>query len=165
MFDLSISELIPVLQVAIGPVVLVSGVGLLMLSMTNRLGRTIDRARVLVRELPALTMADRSGVSAQLRILMKRAELLRRAIILASISVLFAASLTIVLFLTFLFGLNDVWVIGVLFIGCMVCLIASLIVFIQDINQSLVALKLDLKSVSSQHVGQCVPIQAGRSGE
>lgn len=165
MSALSIPELIPVLQVAVGPVVLVSGVGLLMLSMTNRLGRTIDRTRVLVRELPALASPERAGVSAQLQILLKRAELLRRAIILASISVLFAAGLTIVLFLTFLLGLHDVWVIGVLFIGCMVCLIASLIVFIQDINQSLVALKLDLKSGCSPHVRPCVSVQAGSGSD
>jgi hypothetical protein len=47
----SLTELIPVLQMAIGPVILISGVGLLLLSMTNRLGRVIDRARLLYREL------------------------------------------------------------------------------------------------------------------
>ncbi|MFN9975717.1 MAG: DUF2721 domain-containing protein, partial [Phycisphaerae bacterium] len=34
----TVPDLIPVLQVAIGPVILISGVGLLLLSMTNRLG-------------------------------------------------------------------------------------------------------------------------------
>jgi hypothetical protein len=33
------------LRDAIGPVILISGVGLLLLTMTNRLGRAIDRAR------------------------------------------------------------------------------------------------------------------------
>jgi hypothetical protein len=47
----SVAELIPVLQIAIGPVILISGVGLLLLSMTNRLGRAIDRSRVLCQEL------------------------------------------------------------------------------------------------------------------
>jgi hypothetical protein len=37
-------ELIPVLQVAIGPVILISGVGLLLLTLTNRFGRAVDRA-------------------------------------------------------------------------------------------------------------------------
>jgi len=35
----TLTQLIPVLQVAIGPVILISGVGLLLLSMTNRYGR------------------------------------------------------------------------------------------------------------------------------
>jgi hypothetical protein len=43
----SVSQLIPVLQTAIGPVILISGVGLLLLTMTNRLGRVIDRSRIL----------------------------------------------------------------------------------------------------------------------
>jgi hypothetical protein len=34
----TLAELIPILQIAIGPVILISGVGLLLLSMTNRLG-------------------------------------------------------------------------------------------------------------------------------
>jgi hypothetical protein len=35
-----LNEIVPVLQVAIGPVILISGVGLLLLTMTNRLSRT-----------------------------------------------------------------------------------------------------------------------------
>ena len=38
------AELIPVLQMAVGPVILISGIGLILLSMTNRFGRVIDRA-------------------------------------------------------------------------------------------------------------------------
>jgi hypothetical protein len=41
----SLEQIIPELQDAIGPVILISGVGLLLLTMTNRLGRAIDRAR------------------------------------------------------------------------------------------------------------------------
>ena len=37
-----LTDLVPILQMAIGPVILISGVGLLLLSMTNRLGRAID---------------------------------------------------------------------------------------------------------------------------
>ena len=41
----SLEQIIPELRDAIGPVILISGVGLLLLTMTNRLGRAIDRAR------------------------------------------------------------------------------------------------------------------------
>ncbi len=46
-----LDELIPILQVAIGPVILISGVGLLLLSMTNRFGRVTDRSRTLLENL------------------------------------------------------------------------------------------------------------------
>ena len=87
----SVPELIPVLQIAIGPVILISGVGLLLLSMTNRLGRAIDRSRVLCHELQTETPTDQVNTRAQLQILRGRARLLRRAITLASVSILLAA--------------------------------------------------------------------------
>jgi hypothetical protein len=141
----SVSELIPVLQVAIGPVILISGVGLLLLTMTNRYGRVIDRSRLLCRELEGMAGgADREHVLAQLGILMRRAELIRLAILLAGVSVLLAATLVIILFLTALLGLEVAWLITLVFSGCMLALIGSLAAFILDVNRSLAALKLEV---------------------
>ena len=55
----SLEQIIPELRDAIGPVILISGVGLLLLTMTNRLGRTIDRARQLKAELSKRSAAER----------------------------------------------------------------------------------------------------------
>jgi hypothetical protein len=139
----SLTELIPVLQMAIGPVILISGVGLLLLSMTNRLGRVIDRARLLYRELRTEGKVDRDGTRAQLSILTRRASLIRQAIILASVSALLAALLIISLFFVALLRLDAGWLILLLFIGCLAALIGSLVISIRDINQSLLALKLE----------------------
>jgi len=141
--NVSISEFIPVLQIAIGPVILISGVGLLLLSMTNRLGRVVDRSRFLWRELRESASDDREAINIQLTILSKRARLIRLAIIFASISLLLTAILIIVLFITVLLNLENVWLVIILFIGCMLSLIASLILFIMDINQSLIALRVE----------------------
>ena len=144
MTGITVSELIPVLQVAIGPMVLVSGIGLLILSMTNRLSRVIDRGRSLVRELPKVPEKDRQGIHTQLNILTKRGRLLQRAITLATISVLFAAVLVIVLFLTAAFQVENAYLIGALFICAMGALIFSLVAFIHELNLSLLAFKLDI---------------------
>jgi hypothetical protein len=40
-------SLLPMIQLAITPVILIAGVGSLLLSMTNRLGRIVDRTRIL----------------------------------------------------------------------------------------------------------------------
>jgi hypothetical protein len=142
--NITVSELIPVLQIAIGPVVLISGIGLLILSMTNRLGRVIDRGRSLARELPELPVQLHNKVKAQLVILSFRARLLRNAITFATLSVLLAALLIIVLFLTAVMHLEDAWLILVLFTGSTGSLIVSLLIFLQDLNQSLIAFKLDI---------------------
>ena len=147
MGPITVSELIPVLQVAIGPVILVSGVGLLLLTMTNRLARVIDRSRLLYRELRDNPSFDRASALAQMRTLTERARMIQRAITLASVSVLLAAILVIVLFLTAVFGWKDAWLIGVLFIGCMLALIGSLVMFIRDLNRSLDALQLEIGQI------------------
>jgi hypothetical protein len=137
-------ELIPVLQVAIGPVILISGVGLLLLTLTNRYGRTIDRSRQLGRELRDLAGTDCERVEGQIEILYRRARLLRLSILLAGVSVLLVSLLITVLFVTALLRLEAGLMISLLFIACLVALSASLVAFIRDINLSLGALKLDI---------------------
>jgi hypothetical protein len=132
------ADLVPVLQTAIGPVVMVSGVGLLLLTMTNRLGRVVDRAKEAADE------ETRAPIQAQLRILRQRAEFIRRAIALAAFCVLFAAILVISLFVTAVFNTDIPWLVAALFILSMGCLIASMVYFIRDINKALVATKLEV---------------------
>jgi len=141
----SVEALIPVLQTAIGPVILISGIGLLLLTMTNRLGRAIDRARSLSGELLTADDAVRARIERQLDILWSRARLIRLSISLAAISALCAALLVIVLFVTALAATGSAWLVAALFATCMASLIASLVVFLHDINQSLAALKLELE--------------------
>lgn len=142
-----LSEIVPVLQVAIGPVILISGVGLLLLTMTNRLGRAIDRARQLARELPPAGAAQREPLLAQVAIIYRRARVLRLTISLAGLSVLLAAVLIVTLFLTALLKWDNGVTISIIFITCMTSLVASLVGFIFDIHLSLVALKLEIRQV------------------
>jgi Cu/Ag efflux pump CusA len=139
-----LSQLIPVLQTAIGPVILISGVGLLLLSLTNRFGRAVDRTRQLLHELRAATGEDKQRLAGQVGNLYQRARLIQRAIVFSTISLLFAAVLIIALFLMALMKLELALVISMLFICCLVSLIVSLIAFIMDIRLSLLALKLEM---------------------
>jgi hypothetical protein len=136
--QIPVSELIPVLQTAIGPMILISGVGLLILTLTNRLGRVIDRARIIAAR-------DRETKSEQLMILWHRAHLIRNAIALIASSALFASILIVLLFITALFRLENSWLIGSFFIFCMLSLISGLVFFLLDINLSLTALRLELE--------------------
>ena len=143
----TLTELIPILQIAIGPVILISGIGLLLLSMTNRLGRAIDRARILRQELRSGASGDETRTRGQLQILWRRADHIRRAIILSTVSALLAACLIISLFVVTLLRLDTGWLIACLFTGCLVALIGSLLIFLRDINQALLAVKLEIGDV------------------
>jgi len=138
-----LTELIPILQVSIGPVILISGVGLLLLSMTNRLGRAIDRSRLLAETRRKAPANELPRLSSQLEILSRRAQLIRSAIIYATVSVLLAAILIIALFLAALFQIEIGVVVILTFVACMSSLIVSLIYFIADVNLSLSALRVE----------------------
>lgn len=149
----SINELIPVLQTAIGPVILISGVGLLLLSMTNRFSRIIDRARNLLAISENQSGPVQQKTLAQIDILWSQAKLIRLSILFAAISLLCAALLIIILFITALFGIEDAWLLTLIFVVCMGSLIASLIVFITDINRSLSAFKVELYGYETKQEG------------
>ncbi len=140
----SLHDLVPILQVAIGPVILISGIGLLLLSMTNRFGRIIDRSRELSAALHAARGAGRELVSAEIAILSKRALLVREAITLAILSVLFAAALVMTLFLAAVLKWEVGALVAALFVSCLALLVTSLVAFLRDINLSLAALRLEL---------------------
>ncbi|SRR6266700_764754 len=148
-----LTDLVPILQMAIGPVILISGVGLLLLSMTNRLGRAIDRSRLLAEALRKAEASERARLSSQLRILSRRARLIRLAIIFSTVSVLLAGILIIALFLAALMGVEIAGLLIMLFVGCIGSLIASLAVFIADINVSLSALMLEISNEEPMSAG------------
>ena len=140
------NELMSILQAAVSPVILISGAGLLILSMTNRFARVVDRSRQLGAALRDAPQRERSSLGSQLEVLIRRARLLRSAISFATLSVLMAAILVIALFVTASLHVDAVLLSAILFIACMVSLILSLLAFLQDINLSLAALKLELES-------------------
>lgn len=147
---MTLTDLVPTLQLSIGPVILISGVGLVLLSMTNRFGRMIDRSRLLIKELREAPEADRERIRAELRVLANRAEFARVGIALAALSILLASLLIIGLFVGVLFGLPIAAAVIALFVLCLLCLIASLLFFIVDINLSLRALWMELPGRSKQ---------------
>lgn len=141
---LQTSQLVTVLQQAVGPTVVISGVGLLLLTMTNRLGRIVDRSRALAHQARTAEGEAEEAAHTQLRILKDRADLVRMAILLAGICVLFIALVIITLFLTALFGVEVAWLVAAFFIVSMLCLVASLIFFVRDINKSLHATAVEV---------------------
>ena len=160
MSAIPLSQLIPVLQVAIGPVILISGIGLLLLSLTNRFGRAVDRSRQLGREMRGVGEAERKSLEEQVEMLYRRARLIRVSIILAAVSLLLAAVLIIVLFLSALMKLEVSVTIILLFIGCMAAVIGSLVAFIRDIQLSLHALRLELSASAAMPSPRMPAVQA-----
>lgn len=142
-----VSEFVAFLNVAIGPAILVSGVGLLLLSMTNRFGRVIDRTRILVARVTGADGVRNEKVIAQLRTLARRARVLRAAVTMAVLSLLFTALLVMGLFISSTFRCETQSVAITLtacFAGSMLSLMTALVLFLYELNISLRALWLEL---------------------
>lgn len=126
------------LQMAISPVIMISAYGMLLLSLTNRLGRAIDRARVL---------AGGSGANRQLQIdiLAKRARRIRAAILAVSLAMFFAAILVLVLFVSVFAHIDLKLVVSILFVASLFSLVFSLACLIADVSGSLKAMEAELR--------------------
>ena len=129
------------LQLAVSPVILISAYGLLLLSMTNRLGRAIDRARQLARD-------GAPGKTEQIAIIARRAVWIRQSIVFVCLALLAAALLVLVLFASVLLETGSAPAVAFLFIVSVVCLIIGLAYFLVDIFASLHAMQAELQEAS-----------------
>jgi len=142
----TLTQLLPILQFSIAPVILISGVGLLLLTLTNRFGRMVDRTRQLNQEMGTNPAADKvTALRTQIEILMRRAGILRLSISLGAGTVLLAAVLMLLLFLSAWLQLELSGLIVAVFCVALFCLIGSMVAFICDMNLALAAVRLEVK--------------------
>jgi hypothetical protein len=132
-------------QSTISPLVLISGVGLILLSLTNRLARTIDRSREMVTEIQNDTSNDKESKRIQLRILVKRSYFLKYSITAISFSIL-SSSLIIPILLTMYLFQVDLSLLGKLFfLLSVVGIIFSAVFLFIDVSFTLKALEIEVK--------------------
>ncbi len=138
-------QFVKFLQSCITPVALISGVGLLLLTITNRLGRTIDRTRQLATELDKENVTRRLNKENEIKILYQRSRYLRNSIGAMVVSVISSSLIIPVLFIMVLFDI-DIRLTGyLLFVISILSILVSSIYFFMDVILSLQAIKLEAK--------------------
>ena len=135
---------IQALQGAIAPCVLISGGGLLLLSLSNRLARPIERIRHICDVIKAHPERDHHGAEEQIQILYKRCEHLRSAIACIILSIALISFIVLLLFLGSFYSLPVAFLINILFISSLLLITMSMIFFFIDIHGSLDSLKVEL---------------------
>lgn len=138
------NQFLSVIQLAITPVILISGIGALMLTLTNRLGRIVDRTRALAGQMHGAAGEDRAHLESQLAIMWRRARLQRLAVTLAGLSMLISCLLVLVIFVDALLGRRFGLELVVIFVASVLCLVSALAAFVRDIWVSLQALQLEV---------------------
>src|SRR5882724_9386832 len=117
--ETQISAIAHVIQLAIAPVFLISGMATLLSVLANRLGRIVDRARVLEAQLETLDEAKQPRAWEELMRLSTRARLVNFAITFATVCALLTCITIQTLFLGTFLRINLSKLITVLFIAAM----------------------------------------------
>ena len=134
-----------VIRLAVAPVFLLSGVGIMLTVFTNRLARTVDRARELERSAAHVPEADRAReLHAPLNALAQRGRLLSIAITLCTICALLVAVVVVVLFLGESFNFRISYAIDTLFIAAMLSCIGAILCFLREVFIATASLRIGL---------------------
>ena len=123
-----------VIQLAVAPVFLLTGVSGLLAVLTNRLARIIDRARTLEERVARVAEDQQPPIYAELRLLSIRARLINSAVSLCTMCALLICTVIVTLFVS-AFLLTDLSVVvGVSFTGAMLALFSALVSFLREIH-------------------------------
>jgi hypothetical protein len=129
-----ITAIAHVIQLAVAPVFLLTGVGALLNVLTSRLARIIDRARVIEERLGILGDTERRAGEADLGVLSERARHINRAIGLSVTCALLVCALIVALFGGTFLETDVSGLIGLVFIVAMLALIGALVSFLLEIS-------------------------------
>ncbi|MCP3687690.1 MAG: DUF2721 domain-containing protein [Gammaproteobacteria bacterium] len=146
----NIGTIAHVIDISVAPVFLLAGISGLLMVLTNRLARTIDRSRSLQaagnrRLLPE----HQSMVDREMAYLLQRSRCINLSINFATMSALLVCFVIITLFLGNLISANVSFVVASLFIVCMVVLVAAFSCFLAEVFIASRSLRITLVNTDS----------------
>jgi len=130
----SITTVSHVIQLAIAPVFLLSGVGAILAVLINRLGRIVDRYRFLENCRPKEKSDAAVVADIEMAILSRRARLIHWAISLCTVGALFICIVIAMLFVGSMLHVGVSQAIALMFVAAMLALIAGLLSFLREIT-------------------------------
>lgn len=142
LLDPQITGIAHVIQLAIAPVFLLTAIGTLIMVLSNRLGRAVDRSRVLEERLASAQASDPAPLHAELRLLARRIRLVYVAVVLAVLSALFICLLIVAAFAGAFVETNLTRLVAVMFVVAMLALTGSLVVLLREIFLAVTSARL-----------------------
>ena len=128
-----LNDIAHVIQLAIAPVFLLTAIGTLLNVLAGRLGRAVDRRRVLTASLGELPDSNAALAKGELACVAQRVRIIYTAIALSVSSALLICLLIAVAFADALFTVDLARLVAVLFMLAMLALICALALFLREI--------------------------------
>ena len=132
-FEPHVPEIAGVIQLAVAPVFMLTAVGAILAALNIRLGRAVDRRRVLEERLPRMPQAELASAQLELATIARRIRFVYLSILFAVVSGLFVSLLIVGAFLGAFVRADLSTTIGAMFIFAMLALIACLLLFLREI--------------------------------
>lgn len=130
------------IQLALAPVFLFSGIGVLLGVLTNRLARIVDRARKVEDNIRLAAATDLDAAREQLQVASRRARFINISITLSTIAALLIALVVALIFASTFVPMNLAAYIAVLFVLAMIALVCALLSFLVEVRIAIAALKI-----------------------
>jgi hypothetical protein len=153
----SIEAIARVIQLSVAPVFLLAGIAGLLNVLSTRLGRIIDRARVVENRIPqAQTEPQRQTLHAEILVLWARMRLTGWAIRLCVSGALLICLLIVALFVGDFVTFNISVAIAALFVAAMLLIVAGLVCLLRETGISAHSIRQGME-LALQGIGQDQP--------
>lgn len=139
---LQAGDIAHVIQLAVAPVFLLTGIGAMLSVLSHRISRIVDRARVLEDRLSKVDKDQAMAIHVELTTLARRARLVNWAITLCTMCALLVCTVVALLFVGAFLDLNFTAAIAGLFIACMAILIVGLLILLKEIRLAIASLRI-----------------------
>ena len=133
--DATVTDLAHTIQIVVAPILMLTGIAGFLNVMSGRLGRIVDRARIMERRVHTIKNPEFLEQSEnELKNLWRRIKLINRSIGLCTASALFVCAVVVFLFLGDLWSFNASSLIISLFIIALLLLIFALLTFLKEVQ-------------------------------
>jgi len=131
----SVNDLAQVIQIVVAPIFMLTGIAGFLNVMSGRLGRIVDRARIMERRVFTVKNPEFLEHSEnELKNLWRRVKLINRSIGLCTASALFVCAVVVFLFLGDLLMFDLSHLIVTLFVIALFLLIFALLTFLKEVQ-------------------------------
>jgi len=132
-FESPIADVAHVIQLSVAPVFLLTAVGTILGVLSTRLGRIVDRYRVLVERRGHAGGDARGPIDEEVGLLLRRRRLVNLAITCGTATALLVCTVIAAAFLAYVFHWNASWAVAVLFVVAMAFFVGALLLFLAEV--------------------------------